>query len=61
MALNTKVTTQFAQVLAITDVYGGCQCIKLGCHFTRDPLSAVGLQLISEAGRQVMISLDSSD
>ena len=36
MDLNTKVITQVDQVPAIiTYVYGGCQCIKLGCHFTR--------------------------
>ena len=34
MTLNRKVITQVDQVLAITYVYGGCQCIKMGCHFT---------------------------
>lgn len=40
MGLNTEVITQIDEVLAITyvyicKVYGRCQCIKLGCHFTR--------------------------
>ena len=39
MTLNRKVITQVDQVLAITYVYEGCQCIKMGCHFTRTLIS----------------------
>ena len=37
MTLNRKVITQVDQVLAVTHVYRGCQCIKVGCHFLRTP------------------------
>ena len=43
MTLNRKVITQVDQVLAITYVYGGCQCIKSGwCHLTRTRIGCVG-------------------
>ena len=41
MNLNRKVFTQVDQVLAITYVYGGCQCIKMGFHFARTPYRSV--------------------
>ena len=41
MTLNRKGFTQVDQVLAITYVYGGCQCIKMGCHFMRTHLQGL--------------------
>ena len=43
MTLNRKVITQVGQVLAITYVYGGCQCIKMGCHFMRTQATFLAL------------------
>ena len=44
MTINIKVITQVDQGLAITYVYGGCHCIKWGCHL-RGPVLCK-LQLI---------------
>ena len=46
MTLDRKVITQVDQVRAITYVYGGCQCIKIGCHCTRTPLHSPPRPLI---------------
>ena len=41
MISNRKVITQVDQVLATTYVYGGCQCIRMRCHFTRTPYESI--------------------